>query len=1555
MFTAQHNKSNYLMIALIHLSTTNSCARSVLVIVKQNFLLNGYILHCCFDFNNDGTFDTVVLGTIITETNNDGQEVMRFAREAELQGAEPDLLGVYFNARDVGTQPPDLVRIRDTELRLQESAGLLTNISLNDYRNTDILVFREATGELVVERRGFRDEEVNVTGAARIGLNNQQRFFYNIVSRGPSDTQSIVRPLRQFEDFNARNGLTESFRRRGGNFLRPGETVRIVAINRATGYIGTARTALNNAITNSGGAISILVPDIVMRPPNLKVWAIRDLTVEQGLTQGEDRSFTIGTEGAALTSDTTVRILTEWLDHDGSPLPQGLTSDNGSDFGYTGRLARIVAAGTLGGAAVNSDQNSDLAEFPIRPGLQTQAITVASNLTRPEHYYVHVIGMAENQDCLAGMSCPDFETPGSTAPFDTRPRLLTPFMVPLFDEQNTFDELNAFNAILRNQQNQEEQGEQVQPNRPLPSYVWQYRPEYQFSQYDLEVNAINLINEGEESTQLVNSIIDAEQPTISSSDDIFEIIYSLFGNEFDRLAPINGEQEFILAFGGEESLVRVDENQTIHFDNLAQLSEIDANDLLALRLYTNNDAGNILYEYAFGGRPIPSLEEGEFSADDQEFTFAVLTPFSTGGNSETIRLQWMVDNGGGVEQTITESSDGIHDNIIRLNTISGTEHTITVQILDSSDPAYQPNTRTSFGPFTVRAGEPASIEFINVENEITLPADGTSNATLVAMIRDQFGNQVEDGTTAQWGLENTGELSSLGGNTTNGLIQTTYVTGNSTLPSAVSLSSSNTSNSVTINKTPLDVSLAASSLTAPAFSTEPITLTLSVSGSDSLDGQEVVWNATSGVLFEEFSVISNNTATVQLLPSGVPGDALVSANIAGYEDSISINFTPSTNALAELALPAIVAEQADANVTVETLNGTVSHAFTTQTQLTVRGTPGESMSVLPGGMFTPNGSARVHFAMNSIDQEEINGQQAFTITDHRGGLKAQVWANVRHDTGNSFEGFGSSLLFEGGHLRIDPDPILDINNDLFLNIRFLPTGGNSERVLIQKGSGEQQAYLLKLVEEANELFLELTVQTDAPVTDGVQRYTFRSSIPVSENEWHIAGFKFKNNLLILALDDDRISIPVEGSLLGQGEKIDVGIGFLGNIDDIIIGRESAQDALLTIATNSVTFGNDGSATVTVQATGQDVGLGQIVGFTVAPINTVTAKAETERQELQFYNFADFKTKDKLAPYLALLGIGTAYAQEGCDRRCQRARARQRQQQGLALTNREVFGGFREMVANRLFGPEVVDAFKTTAQFLFELTSISDIFIIVKTIYYLIQGRTDSVDAFEAVFSVISVGVTVVAIVATGGAALVPLRLALTSFRGLLRSILRDIGADALLRIGTLTAREIGRLFRQFLTSPSAAARELGDLANALTNVVTSAIPGIANILLRSVRNITDFRAFIQIYRANDRIAMRLAEIAADTARFGDNAFDVERAMRSIIADTRFQTRLANYPDESLDGFAEVIAAQLRNGADVEAAAGLATRAFTRFPDEALTESLDELAMLARRMPPIQGG
>ena len=64
---------------------------------------------------------------------------------------------------------------------------------------------------------------------------------------------------------------------------------------------------------------------IRMGPPNLKISATRAYDVEYGLTKDEDDpEYRIAFEGAGLTSDTWVRITSEWFDADGSPLPEGL-------------------------------------------------------------------------------------------------------------------------------------------------------------------------------------------------------------------------------------------------------------------------------------------------------------------------------------------------------------------------------------------------------------------------------------------------------------------------------------------------------------------------------------------------------------------------------------------------------------------------------------------------------------------------------------------------------------------------------------------------------------------------------------------------------------------------------------------------------------------------------------------------------------------------------------------------------------------------------------------------------------------------------------------------------------------------------------------------------------------------------------------------------------------------------------------------------------------------------------------------------------------------------
>jgi hypothetical protein len=45
---------------------------------------------------------------------------------------------------------------------------------------------------------------------------------------------------------------------------------------------------------------------------------------------------------------------------------------------------------------------SDQAEFPICPGRQIQILQLDDWLSNPEHFYIHVIGKAKNQEACTG-------------------------------------------------------------------------------------------------------------------------------------------------------------------------------------------------------------------------------------------------------------------------------------------------------------------------------------------------------------------------------------------------------------------------------------------------------------------------------------------------------------------------------------------------------------------------------------------------------------------------------------------------------------------------------------------------------------------------------------------------------------------------------------------------------------------------------------------------------------------------------------------------------------------------------------------------------------------------------------------------------------------------------------------------------------------------------------------------------------------------------------------------------------------------------------------------
>lgn len=66
----------------------------------------------------------------------------------------------------------------------------------------------------------------------------------------------------------------------------------MVAINRATGYMGTQRVQLKPGLTN--GDIGVKVEEIKLKPINLRVWADRTFDVKEGKTAHEVKTYLIG-------------------------------------------------------------------------------------------------------------------------------------------------------------------------------------------------------------------------------------------------------------------------------------------------------------------------------------------------------------------------------------------------------------------------------------------------------------------------------------------------------------------------------------------------------------------------------------------------------------------------------------------------------------------------------------------------------------------------------------------------------------------------------------------------------------------------------------------------------------------------------------------------------------------------------------------------------------------------------------------------------------------------------------------------------------------------------------------------------------------------------------------------------------------------------------------------------------------------------------------------------------------------------------------------------------
>jgi RHS repeat-associated protein len=450
---------------------------------------------------------------------------------------------------------PNALRLERPTLDIANK-GLLKEISLADLEKTDIYVFRMSNGQLVTKRSGLKQEEYvpyNLIGT------NDNKFFYKMLIRGNRMNDFLTGNLTAYQQ---KTMINPELYGRDVDFLRPGETVKIIAINRPTGYIGTVTTAVSPE--SSSGRVDFDLKPLYLLPPNLRVRAERVHEVMAGLTQRTEREDMIGFEGAGLTSDKLVAVTTEWYDHDGTPLPSALE-------GYTGRMTKVTGLNELG-------MFGDVAQFDIKPGRHLQLVRLGP-ASGADHFYIHVSGDPQDKN-------PDF----SPASFDlagpilaARPRHYVPIMVPVFVP-------NASIALAAAQATQLVGGWQIGAPAPVLRgverfYAWPYRPEMQFSVYELDVAKVT-----------TETIFDPDNPTMTST-----VSYALSGGDFPQLANIGPEGQMILALGYEEVAAQEGVQNEATFVAGMQIgvaiNNLNPADYAALQLYQSNDVANGLWEF----------------------------------------------------------------------------------------------------------------------------------------------------------------------------------------------------------------------------------------------------------------------------------------------------------------------------------------------------------------------------------------------------------------------------------------------------------------------------------------------------------------------------------------------------------------------------------------------------------------------------------------------------------------------------------------------------------------------------------------------------------------------------------------------------------------------------------------------------------------------------------------------------------------------------------------------------------------------------------------------
>jgi hypothetical protein len=1091
------------------------------------------------DYDGDGEVDEVKRGDL----DEDGLFV---------ESADGNSYGVFFSTSAEESEQPDITRIIDVAPNFV-AEGLLSSISEEDLAQTDIYVFRESTGQLITEINGLEDFSLGDVRQSDVG---NEMFSFSVAVRGPEDQHSFAARFNDgFMSWQADNKMNPDLQRFQADHLRPGETLRVVAINRPTGYIGSVTAKMGTPTL--GGYIGTYIPPILLGPPNLKVWATRRYQ-QQGLLDNSDAvRKTISNGGAATTDDYVIEVHTEWMDNTGYPLPVGLAGK-----GYTGRLTKQVGEG--------GNYDGSVKEFDINPGRQMQLLKFSGG--EPVHYYFQVNGFPSSEQN-------DFTTGGQTAPeLAHRPSRYVPVKVPLYWEQGTINDRIAIrNSDL----------EDVDEYDVEPQFYWTYRPEMSFSTVDVLISSIEEEKEGEAET--IN-LLDTDVPVVSGSSDFVKLLFELVGSEYDRITSFDGEQEFIFALGAQEIQVNINkgegEEQQISFSNLEHLSSLEVEDYLTMSLYLNQDSQNTLWEWGFENLIVTSrdadndLETDDIyyvSADDPVVPMIAILSGYSGRESELkkpMTLRWSADNGDlSVEQEVNDTT-GIFKTELTMPAQAGQRANLTAELAGSDNPI-------DFKIIEVVPGAPANIVINKISGPASLGVLGSAEQEYEIIVTDAYGNIVQDGTSVTYSLEGYATTIDSETATTSGKATVT-VTGTERFDDAIKMTVTSGSANKVIDLTSAELIV---SLEAPTEmtvgETQQVDITV-VNPVGSTEGMEVTVSAPYlGVEEQDVLLDENGQATITLLAPPAPANTYVHARVGfsgAQRQEISI-VAPDAIIHADNYRPLMGESTQAGSYAYDRFDGTrIDLGYEVEKSLTLQATAGDVITAQLGDAYYPNQMPQLALA---LDASSIIAFNSDTPKDDTGQHSLTV-SGVMLD-GSSLYGAGSSTRFDGSASITTSASGLATAQRPNWALAIKPEEAGT---LLNLGGGQSLSIA------GGELVYRITT------SDG----TYQVRKTVQMDQWQKVAARVTDSQLELYVDD--LSTPVtkaySGSLQAGSGSLTIGNGYTGLMQELRF-YDSQSQPLLAInnasGTTSIQADSTGSANITVNSLGNLNANGEALGLT----------------------------------------------------------------------------------------------------------------------------------------------------------------------------------------------------------------------------------------------------------------------------------------------------------------------------------------------------------------------